>query len=146
MVPFENRQVAARSWAWPVAPPWRVDRAFRAPATRFSRGHRGVDLAARPGDVVLAPADGVVHFVGRVVDRGVVSLTHAGDLMSSFEPVESALVDGQEVRRGEPIGILGIGGHCDGVCLHFGVRRGGVYVSPLLYLGGVPRAVLLPLR
>jgi murein DD-endopeptidase MepM/ murein hydrolase activator NlpD len=144
--PTESRQLTARSWTWPVAPPWRVTRAFEAPATRFSAGHRGVDLVASPGDPVLAPADGVVSFVGRVVDRRVVSLAHAGDLLSSFEPIESSLVDGQEIRRGEPIGILGAGGHCDGACLHFGVRLHGEYVSPLLYLGGVPRAVLLPLR
>jgi murein DD-endopeptidase MepM/ murein hydrolase activator NlpD len=144
--PAESRQLTARSWTWPVAPPWRVTRAFEAPATRFSAGHRGIDLAANPGDPVLAPTDGVVSFVGRVVDREVVSLAHAGDLLSSFEPVESSLVAGQEVRKGEPIGILGAGGHCDGACLHFGVRLHGEYVSPLLYLGGLPRAVLLPLR
>jgi murein DD-endopeptidase MepM/ murein hydrolase activator NlpD len=145
-LPVGARESAARSWAWPVVPPWRVTSAFEAPATRFAAGHRGIDIAARPGDVVLAPADGVVSFVGRVVDRGVVSLAHAGELVSSFEPVESALAEGQEVRKGEQIGILGSGGHCDGACLHFGVRLRGEYVSPMLYLGGMPRAVLLPLR
>jgi murein DD-endopeptidase MepM/ murein hydrolase activator NlpD len=144
-LPVEVSQPSTRSWAWPLVPPWRILRAFEAPATRYSAGHRGVDVGAHRGDVVLAPADGVVSFVGRVVDRGVVSLAHSGDLRSSFEPVESLLVEGQEVRKGERIGVVGTGGHCDAACLHFGVRLHGEYVSPMLYLGGVPRAVLLPL-
>jgi hypothetical protein len=28
--------------------------------------------------------------------------------------------------------------------VHFGVRIDGEYVSPFLFLGGIPRAVLLP--
>ncbi|WP_443208538.1 hypothetical protein [Salinibacterium sp. PAMC 21357] len=37
-------------------------------------------------------------------------------------------------------------GHCTRPCLHFGVRVEGEYVSPLNYLSGIPRAVLLPTR
>jgi hypothetical protein len=43
------------------------------------------------------------------------------------------------------VGTVATGGHCEGSCIHFGVRLHGEYVSPLLYLAGVPRAVLLPL-
>ena len=80
-----------------------------------------------------------------VVDRPVLSIQHADGLVSSYEPVRSELPPGTPVRRGEAVGRL-LPGHCASVCLHFGVRLHGQYVSPLNYLGGIPRSVLLPTR
>lgn len=132
-------------WMWPVDPPRVVTHAYLAPATPWASGHRGVDVESR-STVVYAPADGVVHFAGFVVDRPVLSIKHAGAVLSSFEPVTTTLVAGDLVRRGDVIGTLEPG-HCRVVlCLHLGARIGGEYVSPLLFLGGVPRSVLLPTR
>ena len=132
------------SWAWPVASPHPVVRPYLAPLTRYSAGHRGIDVGA-PDTAVRAPADGTVHFAGTVVDRGVLSVAHTGGLLSSYEPVTTTLKAGDLVRRGDVIGTLQPG-HCSTPCLHFGVRRDGEYVSPLLFLGEVPRSVLLPTR
>jgi murein DD-endopeptidase MepM/ murein hydrolase activator NlpD len=137
--------LAASLWLWPVAGTHAVVRPFLAPATPYSAGHRGVDLAAEEGAAVLAPADGVVRFSGWVVDRPVLSIDHGAGVISSYEPVESDLVAGDAVRRGDVIGTL-LPGHCRSPCLHLGVRVDGGYVSPLLFLGGQPRAVLLPGR
>jgi murein DD-endopeptidase MepM/ murein hydrolase activator NlpD len=138
--------IAGSSWQWPVDPPRSVVRPYVAPATPYSVGHRGVDLGALPGGVVYAPADGVVHFSGFVVDRPVLSIRHPGGLISSYEPVESSLSAGTPVQRGQPVGTV-LAGHCGPVgCVHLGVRLDGEYVSPLLYLGEVPRSVLLPTR
>ncbi|PJJ71783.1 peptidase M23-like protein [Diaminobutyricimonas aerilata] len=134
----------ATAWRWPVAP--RLVRPYLAPPTPYAAGHRGIDLAASPGDEVRAVADGVVHFAGVVVDRPVVSVRHAGDVLSSVEAVESPLARGDPVAAGDVIGIVASGGHCDGGCVHLGARVGGEYVSPMLFLGGIPRAVLLPTR
>ena len=132
-------------WQWPVDPPRVIARAYLAPATPYGAGHRGIDIETT-AVTVYAPADGVVHFAGYVVDRPVLSLAHAGRVLSSYEPVATTLVAGETVHRGEPIGTLE-GGHCAVVtCLHLGVRVGGEYVSPLLFLGGVERSVLLPTR
>jgi murein DD-endopeptidase MepM/ murein hydrolase activator NlpD len=132
-------------WAWPTPAPHALIRQYLAPATPYGPGHRGVDIAA-PSPVVTAPADGVVHFSGVVVDRPVLSIRHAGGLLSSYEPVASTLVAGDTVSRGDAVGTLELG-HCGQVpCLHFGVRLDGDYVNPLLLLGGVPRSVLLPTR
>ncbi|MBI5159813.1 MAG: M23 family metallopeptidase, partial [Micrococcales bacterium] len=73
----------------------------------------------------------------------VLSLEHAGGVLSSYEPVQTGLEPGDTVRRGDPIGSV-VPGHCTGSCLHLGVRINGEYVSPLLFLGGVPRAILWP--
>lgn len=132
-------------WGWPLAAPHVVVQPFVAPETPYSPGHRGIDIGGSVGDVVAAPARGVVHFAGWVVDRGVVSIRHEGGLISSFEPVSAVVVAGERVERGQVVGVLERG-HCAGPCLHFGVRRYGEYVSPLLFLAGIPRSVLLPTR
>jgi len=137
----------ASRWEWPIAPPRTIVREFEAPPTPYAAGHRGLDLRAPEGTEVLAPEDGTVHFAGVVVDRPVLSLRHADGLLSSFEPVTTELAKGDAVRAGEVIGTVADGGHCAGGCLHVGARLDGTeYVSPLLFLGGVPRAVLLPTR
>lgn len=136
--------VVGARWQWPVDPPRSIVRPFIAPATPYAPGHRGIDVRA-PGATVYAPTAGVVHFAGFVVDRPVLSIRHPGDLISSYEPVVTDLVAGDAVARGDAIGTVQ-SGHCAATCLHFGVRLHGEYVSPLLFLGGLPRSVLLPTR
>lgn len=133
----------APAWAWPLAPPHPVVRAYLAPPTPYGAGHRGIDIRGAESGEVRAPADGVVRFAGVVVDRPVLSIDHGGGVVSSYEPVETSLRAGDRVRRGEVIGRL-LAGHCAVACLHLGARVDGEYVSPLLFLGGQPRAVLLP--
>jgi len=132
-------------WLWPVGPPVLVVAPFRAPPTPYAAGHRGIDLAAAPGASVVAPASGVVSFAGPVAGREVLSIDHGDGVVSSMEPVEAGVVAGDAVRAGEPVAIVSTGGHCDDGCVHLGVRVHGAYVSPLLWFGGVPRAVLLPM-
>ncbi|GEO94723.1 murein hydrolase activator EnvC family protein [Kocuria turfanensis] len=134
-----------RGWVWPLVPRPAVVGEWAAPAQRWGRGHRGVDLAAAPGATVRSPADGTVSFVGFVVDRPVLTVDHGGGLRSSFEPVESALVRGDRVRRGQAVGVLRGRDHCGAAaCLHWGVRRGGDYLNPLQFVGALEPSVLLP--
>jgi murein DD-endopeptidase MepM/ murein hydrolase activator NlpD len=128
---------------WPVAPPRAVVRPYLAPPTPYAAGHRGIDLRAAAGADVLAPDDGVVHFAGMVVDRPVLSISHSGGVLSSFEPVSTSLLAGDAVRRGDAIGTV-LPGHCTTPCVHLGARVGGEYVNPLVFLGGVGWSVLLP--
>ncbi len=135
----------ADGWTWPVTGQRLVLRPFRAPPTPYAAGHRGVDLAAQAiGVDVLAATSGVVHFAGRVVDRGVVTI-RTGQLLVTVEPVASTVSEGDIVKAGAVIGTLEAG-HCDSPCVHLGVREAGAYVSPLRWLGGLQRAVLLPLE
>lgn len=139
--------VLAAPWSWPTGS-HAIVRGFEAPATVYAAGHRGIDVAAAVGEPVRAVDDGVVAFAGTVVDRGVVAVDHDG-VRSSVEPVDPAVHVGEAVHRGEVIGHVSTGGsHAAGV-LHLGARiragDGWAYVSPLLYLGGATRAVLLPL-
>ena len=142
--PLATASTAADTWRWPVAVPHAVIRPFIAPESPYAAGHRGIDLAAEEHAEVLAPNDGVVSFAGRVVDRPVLSIVHPGDVITTVEPVIALVRAGERVRAGQRIGIVASGGHCPPGCLHFGVRSHGLYVSPLLYVGSVPRAILLP--
>ncbi|WP_163197254.1 M23 family metallopeptidase [Bifidobacterium platyrrhinorum] len=87
-------------------------------------GHRGMDLAAGERDALLAPGDGVVSFAGEVAGKQVVSIRHKG-LTITFEPAITDLAVGAQVSRGRRFGeVGGRSDHCDGACLHWGVRRG----------------------
>jgi murein DD-endopeptidase MepM/ murein hydrolase activator NlpD len=137
---------AVSRWVWPIEPNHVVVHGFDPPATRWSSGHRGVDIAAAVGTSVLAPTDGQVSFVGMVAGRPVLVLTHAGGLRSTFEPVSTTAAVGQLVRRGEAVGtVAAYPGHCaPASCLHWGVLRGATYLDPLALLAG--RVILLPMR
>ncbi|SEI09289.1 MULTISPECIES: M23 family metallopeptidase [unclassified Leifsonia] len=135
---------AAPRWEWPLASP-SLTAPYAAPATRYTAGHRGIDLSAVRGTPVSAPDDAVVRFAGVVVDRPVLTLDHGGGILSSYEPVVSELPMGTAVARGSVVGAVAGGGHCQAACLHVGVRVEGEYVSPLLFFARVPPAILLPL-
>lgn len=136
-------------WVWPVDGPRVVVRAFLAPAQPWSPGHRGVDLlGGAAGTEVRAVLAGTVHFAGVVVDRPVITVRD-GPLLVTVEPVLPVVAEGDSVAAGQLIGTL-LPGHCTDaepaeLCVHLGVRLAGEYVSPLLSLGGLQRAVLLPL-
>ena len=131
-------------WDWPVSPPNQVQRPFEAPPTPYAAGHRGIDITVPAGRPIFAAADGVVSFLGTVVDRPVLSIRHGGGLVSSIEPVSTTVAAGDVVRTGDVIGVTAPGGHCDGRCVHFGVRLHGEYVNPMALLDSLERAVLLP--
>lgn len=130
------------SWVSPVAGAFRVVGPYRAPPTPYASGHRGIDLPAPASALLVAPASGVVTFRGTVVDRGTLSIRVDDRTVLSLEPVVSELSVGDRVMFGDPIGSLGTGGHCDGECVHLGVRVEDSYVNPLRYLLGKP--TLLP--
>jgi murein DD-endopeptidase MepM/ murein hydrolase activator NlpD len=130
-------------WGAPLDP-LQVARPFIPPVTRYSTGHRGVDLAGLPGDIVRSAGAGRVAFAGRIAGVDVISIDHGHGLRTTYEPV-TALVHRQEVvARGTPIGLL-LTGHpgCRGAaCLHWGLRVGHDYLNPLLLLGrGAARLV-----
>lgn len=138
--------VPAARWQWPLEPDPAVVRSFHAPPTPWSAGHRGVDLAAAPGTPVRAAGAGRVTFSGLVAGRGVVVVMHPDGLRTSYEPVDHRAAAGTVVQAGDVLGRLaGAGGHCaPAACLHWGLRRGEVYLDPLALVGRAP-PVLLPL-
>ena len=137
------------TWSSPVIGSGLVN-SYLAPDTAYGSGHRGVDYQVTLGQGVFAPADATVSFVGKVVDRQVLSLSHQGQVVSSYEPVCSSLVVGQEVAAGDLVAEVceaeqDYVQHClDILCLHFSTRKNGEYLSPLWFTGELAPSILLP--
>jgi len=130
---------------WPLQPQPEVVRGFEPPSSEYGAGHRGVDLAGTLGQVVHSALPGRVAFAGRLAGRGVVVVDH-GDTRTTHEPVSTIVHVGDRVAAGQPIGRLElVGSHCfPAACLHWGWRRGDVYLDPLRLVGRGP-VRLLPL-
>jgi murein DD-endopeptidase MepM/ murein hydrolase activator NlpD len=134
--------VLAATLIWPIPTP--IMRDYDPPEVRWAAGHRGIDLVALPGTPVRTPRAGVVTFVGMVADKPVVAVRH-GHVRSTYEPVTSSLRIGQSVQAGEVLGVVARGqSHCDGMCLHWGLKQGSVYLDPRLLLARTAR--LIPLE
>jgi murein DD-endopeptidase MepM/ murein hydrolase activator NlpD len=128
----------------PASGPWRSPVGALDLLTRFDPppepwlpGHRGVDLAAGPGLPVTAAGAGTVVFADDLAGRGVVSIVHDNGLRTTYEPVEPLVVAGETVTAGQTIGRLQPDhASCPGqVCLHLGLKRGPLYLDPMLLFG-----------
>jgi murein DD-endopeptidase MepM/ murein hydrolase activator NlpD len=101
-----------------------------------SEFHPGQDIAAPHGTPVLAPAD------GRVVEAGwkngygqTVVIDHGNGLTTRYGHLSKIeVVEGQELKRGEGLGLVGSTGRSTGPHLHYEVRLGDLPVSPRHYL------------
>lgn len=152
--------ILAGLWSWPVSPVL-VEQGFDPPEQAWSRGHRGIDLAAHPGSLIRSIGDGQVAFVGNVAGTPVIAIEHPRTgLRSTYQPVTPLVQTGDTVSAGAPIGHLAgplaeeaggerdwardsPGGHCAGRCLHLGLRGSDGYVDPLTVLPRPP-AILKP--
>jgi murein DD-endopeptidase MepM/ murein hydrolase activator NlpD len=122
---------AATLWGWPLVGTPEIVGAYDPPARRWLPGHRGIDLAGVAGEEVLAVDAGVVSYSGQIAGVGIVAVTHASGLRSTYQPVDDRVRQGARVGRNDPIGVLDVGGHCVLLdCLHLGARRGDTYVDP----------------
>lgn len=137
------------TWSPPVVGSVLVN-SYKAPATSFGSGHRGVDYEVNLGQGIFAPASGTVSFAGKVVDRQVLSLSHDQNVFSSYEPVCSSLAVGESVSAGDLIAEVcepepSYVAHCqDRICMHFSARKDEDYLSPLWFTGELSPSVLLP--
>lgn len=125
---------AQPSFTWPLEPRPTVSRHFDLPEHKWLPGHRGVDLDAHAGQVVVAAGSGIVAFAGTVAGKPVVSIDHPGGLRTTYEPVTTAVTAGLRVERGEPLGTVETGheGCSSATCLHWGLRRDrDDYLDPL---------------
>ena len=145
--PAASGRVTPR-WRWPFDPRPRVARPFRAPASDWGAGHRGLDLLSSAAATVLAVEDGRVRHAGVVAGRGTVTVAHVDGLLSTYEPVRPDVAVGDRVAVGDALGRVepGATSHCGAaVCLHLGARRERSYLDPWpLLMGG--ELALLPLR
>ncbi|UXN22768.1 M23 family metallopeptidase [Curtobacterium flaccumfaciens] len=139
----DSGRVEAR-WVWPTGSRV-VERAWEAPSSDYTAGHRGLDVPAALGSTASAVDDGTVAFAGAVGGRTVVTIDHGDGLVSTLDSVTPLVAAGDEVVQGAPVGRVSVG-HCpaSAPCLHLGARVDGRYVDPMAYLPAAEWPVLLP--
>lgn len=133
-----------RGWRLPLARPTQGEVGSQYGLRRVLNGkprspHRGVDFRAAEGQSVQSVADGTVvlradHFyAGQCV-----YVDHGQGVVSAYFHLSRALVvEGQEVARGEAVGLAGATGRATGPHLHFALCLRGRCVDPLpLFEGG----------
>jgi murein DD-endopeptidase MepM/ murein hydrolase activator NlpD len=107
-----------------------------APATGApSWRHSGIDLPARRGAPVIAPASGVVADVGDYILSGrTVLIDHGQGAVSGYFHLDTAVVSkGDVVRAGDRIGRVGATGLATGPHLHFSMYLHGKDVDPVAW-------------
>lgn len=95
--------------------------------------HTGVDLAGKKGDPVVAINHGRVLLAADHFFSGKsVYVNHGGGIISMYFHLDKILVNkGDDIHKGEVIGLLGATGRVTGPHLHWGVRINGNRVDPL---------------
>jgi murein DD-endopeptidase MepM/ murein hydrolase activator NlpD len=107
--------------------PGPVTRPFDPPPHPYGPGHRGVDLAADPGDPVRAALPGTVTFAGPVAGTAWVTVDHGGGLRTTYGDLVPARAAGDAVAAGGVVGHLVEGAHH----LDWGARLDDAYLDPL---------------
>lgn len=95
--------------------------------------HAGIDIAAEIGEIVKAPADGVVTFVGDFDSLGkTVVVTHGNGVITRYGHLHRFMVrKGAYVKRGQSIAKVGNTGRSTGPHLHYEVWIRNVPVDPM---------------
>ena len=98
--------------------------------------HSGVDISASFGQPVIAPAEGTVVFADLMSGYGrTIMIDHGHGISTRYGHLASfAVVSGQQVRRGDTIGYVGLSGRSTGPHLHYEVRINDTPVNPHKFL------------
>lgn len=98
--------------------------------------HSGVDISTTYGTPVIAPADGVVDFADFWSGYGrMIEIEHAQGITTRYGHLASfAVTLGQNVRRGQVIGYVGLSGRSTGPHLHYEVWLHDNPVNPYHFL------------
>ena len=127
--------VSHGSMTWPVPVCHNYSRGF-------GRGHYALDITNGPIKVLGHPA--VAADGGTVIQAStgwnggygnIVKIQHGNGLVTVYAHLQSIkVVAGQQVSRGQTIGLVGNSGRSSGPHLHFEVIKNGVKVNPLNYV------------
>lgn len=123
----DNTSEEAVAWTWP---------AEGKLLSSFDEGRKGIDIAGKSGQPVLAAAAGKVMYAGSGI-RGygnLVIVKHTNNLLSAYAHNKTILVkEGQSVAKGQKIAEMG-DSDADAVKLHFEIRQQGKPVDPTKFL------------
>lgn len=128
-VPRNRDLHSNRGWLWPVR--GKVVSNF-VPA----QGKKGINIACRKGEKVLASAAGVVAYAGSGLTGygNLIIIKHNNEFLTAYgNNAKINVSEGQRVKAGQIIGEAGIVDR-KYVGVHFEIRKAGTPVNPLNYL------------
>ena len=98
--------------------------------------HTGLDIAATTGTPIKVVADGTVAFAAYSGSYGyLVKVDHGNGVETWYGHTSKMFVkEGQAVKAGDTIALVGSTGNSTGPHLHFEVRINGEHVNPQKYL------------
>lgn len=101
----------------------------------FDNGKKGIDIAGKLGQPILAAGSGTVLYASSVRGYGnLVIVKHTANLLSAYAHNKTILVkEGQIVSKGQKIAEMG-NSDSDAVKLHFEIRQQGKPVDPSKFL------------
>jgi murein DD-endopeptidase MepM/ murein hydrolase activator NlpD len=107
-----------------------------SPFTEKPAWHDGLDIGAAANAPVQAPAQGRVTNIGFDSKLGnVVKIDHGFGIETLYGHLAKALVkEGQRVKRGEVVGLVGSTGLATGPHLHYMVKVNGQALDPVKYI------------
>ncbi len=130
-----------REWSGPFLPPVKARISDVFGTRRVFNGetrsmHEGLDYAVPPGTPVSALNSGTVVLAQPLYFEGnCVVLDHGQGLMTLYLHLSKfAIKKGEQVKRGQEIGLSGGTGRATGPHLHVAVRWQGVYLNPATLL------------
>jgi murein DD-endopeptidase MepM/ murein hydrolase activator NlpD len=102
--------------------------------------HGGMDIDGERGDVVMAPARGVVTEAGWKGGYGqMIEIDHGNGLRSRLGHLSKIDVSaGDTLTRGQPVGFIGSTGRSTGPHLHYELRLGERPINPRRFLPPEP--------
>ncbi len=136
---FEDQvlQLASTPTIWPTkgymssSYGWRDD-----PFTGKRAFHHGIDIATHHGNPIYATADGtVIQAVTDKIGGKTVKIKHMFGYVTIYCHMNKFLVKvGQQVKRGDTIGLVGSTGKARGPHVHYEVQLNGKEKNPYYYL------------
>ncbi len=138
---FDDSQTADWQMIWPVE--GRISGLFgrrRVFNGEPRKPHGGIDIAAKAGTVIVAPADGTVADTGDYFFNGkTIFIDHGQGLVSVYCHLQQIDVRaGDKVTKGKRIGTVGATGRVTGPHLHLGLSLNGAMVEPRLLMPDLP--------
>lgn len=121
-------------FAWPLKGPIKRDFVARGGSKAF---HDGIDIKADKGTAARAAAAGTVIYAAQgPKEYGLtVIIHHGGRWTTTYSFLDRITVkDGDKVKAGERVGLVGETGLATEPQLHFEVRRNRVALDPVKYL------------
>lgn len=107
---------------------------IRTSQERGRRVHKALDLIADPKSVIWASANGVVALKDRFTHSGnTVVIDHGCGVLSMYYHLHdfADIQTGQRVKKGAPLGRMGMTGYASGEHLHWEMRVKNIAIDPM---------------